>query len=253
MGRIEPMSRRLDMEGAVNFRDLGGYETVDGRRVRWRTVFRSDSLSALSPKDHALLRELGVRLICDLRLAGERRHAPSVLPEDCGIERYEPGFIPRGTLDMLAALRAGTLSGASIMEEVKSHYWHMPRDHAPIFASILRRLAENGARPTVIHCTSGKDRTGFTVALLLLALGVPLGTVFEDYLLTNEYRRDVKNLLSLPIGEADMAILTSARREYLQTAIDSMIDLHGSPDAYLREAVGVDDGLRARLREGLLE
>ncbi|MGD9536176.1 MAG: tyrosine-protein phosphatase [Alphaproteobacteria bacterium] len=245
--------RRLDLEGTVNFRDLGGYETAEGRRVRWRTVFRSDSLSALSPKDHALLRALGVRLVCDLRLPGERRHAPSALPEDCGIERYEPGFIPRGTLDMLDALRAGRLRGEAIIEEVKGHYWHMPRDHAPVFASILQRLATDDSRPAVIHCTSGKDRTGFTIALLLLALGVPLDTVFEDYLLTNAYRRDVKNLLNLPIDEADMAILTSARREYLQTAVDSMTDLHGSIDAYLRDAVEVDDGLRMRLREALLE
>lgn len=246
-----PKVRRLPLEGAANFRDLGGYEAAEGRRVRWHTVFRSDALSALTEADQATMRTLGVRLVCDLRLPGERRHAPSALPADAGIERFEPGFIPRGTLDMLAQIRAGTLHGADIIEHVKGHYWHMPRDHADVFGSVLKRLAE--ARPAVIHCTSGKDRTGITVALLLLALGVPLDTIYDDYLLTNNYRRDVTKLLSLPASEEDMAILTSARRDYLETAIRSMIDLSGSLEDYLRSAVGIDDSLRARLHKALLE
>lgn len=245
--------RRLPLEGAVNFRDLGGYETEDGRKVRWRTVFRSDALNALTATDHMALRKIGVRLVCDLRLPGERKRAPNALPTDADIERLEQGFIPLGTLDMLANLRAGTLSGEAIIAEVTTHYWHMPRDHGETFGMILRRLAEPTARPAVIHCTSGKDRTGFTVALVLLALGVPLETVFEDYLLTNQYRRDVSKLLDLPISEGDMAILTSARRGYLETAFNSMLDLHGSVGGYLREALGVDDALRARLRTALLE
>jgi protein-tyrosine phosphatase len=253
MNQRETPVRRLPLEGAVNFRDLGGYETADGRRVRWRTVFRSDALSALTARDHATLRSLGVRLVCDLRLPGERRHAPSALPEDAGIERFEPGFIPRGTLDMLASLRAGTLHGEAIIKEVIGHYWHMPRDHGETYSRVFRRLTEPEARPAVIHCTSGKDRTGFTAALVLLALGVPLETVFEDYLLTNDYRRDVSTLLNLPLSAEDMAILTSARRDYLQSAIDSMIDQHGSIEHYLRLGAGVDDALRARLREALLE
>lgn len=253
MSQQKPLDRRLPLEGAVNFRDLGGYETEDGRKVRWRTVFRSDALSALTASDHDTLRALGVRLVCDLRLPGERKHAPNALPEDAGIERLEPGFIPRGTLDMLASLRAGTLHGEAIIAEVTTHYWHMPRDHGATFGVILRRLAEPAARPAVIHCTSGKDRTGFTVALVLLALGVPIETVFEDYLLTNEYRRDVAQLLNLPISEDDMAILTSARRGYLETAVESMIDLHGSIEGYLRAAIGVDEVLRASLRAALLD
>ncbi len=253
MAQKQQPERRLPLEGAVNFRDLGGYETADLRRVRWRTVFRSDALSALTPGDHATLRDLGVRLVCDLRLPGERKHAPNALPDDATIERLEPGFIPRGTLDMLAALRAGTLHGEAIIEEVTTHYWHMPRDHHATFAMILRRLAEPASRPAVIHCTSGKDRTGFTVALVLLALGVPRETVFEDYLLTNDYRRDVTRLLNLPLSESDMEILTSARRGYLETALKSMVDLSGSTDAYLREAVGVDDTLRTNLRAALLD
>ncbi len=253
MSQQTPNERRLPLEGAVNFRDLGGYETSDGRRVRWRTVFRSDALSALTPSDHAMLREIGVRLVCDLRLPGERKHAPNALPDDAAIERLEPGFIPRGTLDMLAALRAGTLHGEAIIEEVTTHYWHMPRDHHETFAMILRRLAEPTSHAAVIHCTSGKDRTGFTVALVLLALGVPRETVFEDYLLTNDHRRDVTRLLNLPLSEADMAILTSARRGYLENAFNSMVDFSGSIEAYMRDAIGVDDPLRARLRAALLD
>lgn len=243
--------RRLPMEGAANFRDLGGYRTADGRSVRWRHVFRSDALSALTAADQARLKALGVRLVCDLRISGERRLAPNALPDDSGIERFEPGFIPRGTLDMLAELRAGTLRGPDIIEHVKGHYWIMPREHADAFGGVLRRLAET--RPAVVHCTSGKDRTGLTAAFLLLALGVPVETVYEDYLLTNDYRRDVTRLLNLPLSDEDMAILTSARREYLETALNSMIDLSGSIEAFLREHLGIDEALRRRLHAALLE
>ncbi|MBM3484558.1 MAG: tyrosine-protein phosphatase [Alphaproteobacteria bacterium] len=243
--------RRIPLEGAANFRDLGGYPTADGRRLRWGKVFRSDVLSALTMSDQETIRSLGVRLVCDLRHGGERKRAPNALPEDAGIERFEPGFIPRGVADMLALIRAGALHGEGIVAHVTEHYWNMPREHADCFGAALRRVAE--AQPAVIHCTSGKDRTGITVALLLHALGVPKETIFEDYLLTNDYRRDVTGLLKLSATEEDMHILTSARPEYLETAWRSMIELAGSVEDYLRDALGVDDMVRTRLRATLVE
>ena len=189
--------------------------------------------------------------MCDLRYEGERKRAPNALPDDAGIERFEPGFIPRGVAEMLALIRSGALHGEGIVAHVTEHYWNMPREHTDSFGAALRRIAE--AQPAVIHCTSGKDRTGITVALLLHALGVPKETIFEDYLLTNDYRRDVTQLLKLAASEADMHILTSARPEYLETAWRSMIELAGSVDAYMRDALGVDDAVRARLHATLLE
>jgi protein-tyrosine phosphatase len=245
--------RVLPFEGAVNFRDLGGYVGHDGRRVKWRTIFRSDSLAELTDTDHDLWGTLGIRLVCDFRLHDERRRAPDRLPEGDDCRRLELPFIPRGTLDMMTALRRGTLEGADITEAVKRHYWHMPVDHVAEFRAVFAHILERRHRPAVLHCTSGKDRTGFAAAAILLALDVPVETVLDDYLLTNSYRRDVTRVLDLGVTEEVMDILTSAREDYLETALASIRHHFGSIERYLRDGLGLDAPRRARLRQALLD
>jgi len=85
------LERRIPLAGAANFRDLGGYPTQDGRRVRWRRLFRSDRLAELSPADVDVLRELGITTVFDLRTADELdRHGTSPLYEHGVIHRHVP-------------------------------------------------------------------------------------------------------------------------------------------------------------------
>jgi protein-tyrosine phosphatase len=257
--------RRLPLEGANNFRDLGGYRTADGHYVRWGLVYRSGYLVNLTSKDSAYLNSLGIRLVCDVRADGERTRAPD--PAQWIANAPEVLSVPIGPN------RDGTLSAedlkkrvAKINAETKDSirgYDYAITD-APQYGKILHRIAE-GDLPAVEHCTSGKDRTGVFSAILLTALGVPRETVVQDYLLTTRYMLapdsierttvDLQKIFGLseaPDAATVKAIMTT-RPETLQATFDSINKTYGSFDNYLREGLKLSDSDLARLRDHLLE
>jgi protein-tyrosine phosphatase len=134
-------------------------------------------------------------------------------------------------------------------------------DYSEVWASMFQRLAQAESLPTVVHCTAGKDRTGFASAIVLLALGVPEETIFEDYLSTNYYQQNFLRFVLrwVPLysffrtDPEDLLPLLEARREYLQTSLDEMVTRYGSIDAYLEQALGLDAELRVKLEHHLLE
>jgi protein-tyrosine phosphatase len=126
---------------------------------------------------------------------------------------------------------------------------------------MFQRLARSENLPTVVHCTAGKDRTGFASALLLLALGVPQETVFEDYLLTNYYRQNFFRFVLrwIPLysffrtDPEDLLPLLEARRAYLQISFDEMVERYGSIDGYLEQALGLGAPMRSKLKTQFLK
>lgn len=247
------IARRIPFEGAANFRDLGGYVTAGGQSIAWRRLYRSDSLAELTDQDHELWRDLGIRAVCDLRLTSERNNAPDRLPEDANLTEHHIGFLPEGANEMLRAIRAGELNSAEITEEVICHYRRLPLDHLVEYRAVFDLLDTPQNHPVVIHCTSGKDRTGLAIMLILFALGIPEDRVLEDYVLTNSYRRDVSHIFKLYIGDAEMHTLTSAQPEYFTAALGAMQREFGSAQNYLRDGIGLDDARLERLRAAFLE
>ena len=252
MTGIEPGRRRIPLAGAVNFRDLGGYPTVDGRRLRWGQVFRSDSLAELDDADLAQLAALGLRTVCDLRGEPERVHKPN-RPLGAAVTTQAIGFMPHGSDELLAAARDGLIDPAGITARVQDIYRRFVREQSENFAQLLRQIAEADALPLVYHCTSGRDRTGFASAMLLAALGVPRSVIEADYDLSNSYRRDLSFQVGGVVAPAIMAALTQAHPDYLQAAFAEIDARYGSIDVYLREALGVDRARMTQLRERLLE
>jgi protein-tyrosine phosphatase len=248
----EAFPRRLALEGAVNFRDLGGYPAGPGRRTRWRRLFRSDNLGALTQADVAEIADLGIAGLVDFRLEIERRMHPNRLPYG-GPRTLELGFLPVGTLEMLSRVRAGKITVAEIEAEVISHYRRFVTDHAEIYSRMIAFAADPSNHPLLIHCTSGKDRTGFGSAVLLRALGVPRETVEQDYLLTNQYIRDVSHLFGPQTPREIVDWLLSAQQSYIHAALDEIDARFGGIDGYLAEGLGVDPATRARLAELLTE
>jgi protein-tyrosine phosphatase len=247
------IQRRVPFEGAANFRDLGGYAAGAGQQVAWRSIYRSDSLSELTDSDHEMWQTLGIRLVCDLRLPSERRNAPDRLPQPSDVEEHHIGFLPEGANEMLRAVRAGEVNSAEIVAEVIRHYYRIPLDHLAEYREIFALLDAPQNHPLVIHCTSGKDRTGFAAMLILLALGVSEELALEDYLLTNSYRRDVSHIFKLPAGTDELHTLTSARPEYFHAALDAMQREYGSILGYLHNGLGLDDDRLRNLRSVFLE
>ena len=249
----EAYARRLDFEGAINFRDLGGYPAVGGRRTRWRRLFRADSLADLTPADLARLDALGLRGLVDFRTPLERHLKPNRLPEAARIRTLELGFLPAGTLEMLERVRSGRIDTAELQALVTSQYRKFAIEHVEEYRRAVAFAAEADNYPLLLHCTSGKDRTGFAAAVLLLAIGAPREVVLADYDLTNRYRRDVSHLFGPQTSPEVIALLLSAQARYLEAALDEIDRAHGSFDDYLSKALGVDQAMRVRLIDLLTE
>jgi protein-tyrosine phosphatase len=249
----EQLARRIGLEGAVNLRDIGGYPATRGRRVRWRRVFRSDSLSKLTDDDHARLAALGVHTLVDFRLASERQELPNRLAPSSGITSVEIGFMAEGVLEMLRGVSHGTVTRAEIEATFVDQYRRFVTDHQAEFARALALALDERNLPLLLHCTSGKDRTGFAISALLLALGTPQESVLEDYALTNSYMRDISQFFSASTPPELLHSVMTARTNYLQAAFEQMQRSFGSVDAYLARGLDLDDGKRARLVELLTE
>lgn len=170
--------RRLDLDGLLNARDLGGLATADGRRLRPGRVVRSDDLSALTPDATvALVRRLAPRLVVDLRTEQE------CLREGRGLSA-EPDVrwvnLPLQPLAAVTPEQEAQGLATSLLEDYRRQ---LQVNGAPLLAA-LRLLAEPDGLPAVVHCTAGKDRTGLVVALLLDLLGVEAEQIVADYVLT---------------------------------------------------------------------
>ena len=252
---FEPIERqrRLALEGAANFRDLGGYSVGEGRRTRWGKLWRSDSLADLTQADLDLLEKLGLSMLIDFRLPIERERKPNRLPPAAVIETVEIGFVPEGTIEMLQAVAQGTLDVAAAERALTRNYELFPIAHRREYAQMFERIEAAEGRPLLIHCTSGKDRTGFAAALVLFALGASREVVLEDYALSDLYRRDLVSFF-LPHTPRDLIdVLMSAPPRFLEASLAVIDDAYGSMDAYLEQALSLTEPRRAKLREYLTE
>jgi protein-tyrosine phosphatase len=157
-------------------------------------------------------------------------------------------------------IRVGGIVGLEMERTLQNVYRSFVTDYAEEWAAVFERLADPENLPAVLHCTAGKDRTGFASALVLLALGVPEETVYEDYLLSNLYLENFRSFVLrwTPLysffrtGSADLLPLLEARRLYLETSLATIDAVYGSFDAYLEKALHVDAKRRAALKKNLL-
>ena len=259
--------RHVQLGGAPNFRDLGGYRTIDGRTVKWGSVYRSGELGKLTDMDIAKLERIGIRTAVDFRSELEVEHR--------GEDRLPQGArgvaVPIDPGDLAAVLEQlftpGNLSGIppDFLVQVNRT---LIRDFTGEYAKLMREVAEPDKRPLVLHCTHGKDRAGMGAAIILSVLGVPWKTVVDDHLLSNVYRREeneeqlaqireaMADQKGIPVGDVDMSSfdtlfwLTPAEFDAAQQA---MTDNYGSVESYIREGLGISDEMRDRLRDELLE
>ncbi len=248
--------RHVVLEGAHNFRDLGGYPAADGRSVRWGLFYRSDALADLTDADVDKVAGLGLKLVCDFRGPDEKAAAPDRLPAE------NPPQVAELEIDVGAAqLREKIFSGDLDDFDLVDANRQFAKQYVAQYAAMFERITREQNQPVLVHCTGGKDRAGFASALILRSLGVPLETVFEDFLLTNHYTADridrgvrVVRLLSLfRADEAKLRALMGVERENLEAAFESIDAEWGSFDAYRREGLGVSDADLLAFRDMALE
>jgi protein-tyrosine phosphatase len=173
----------------------------------------------------------------------------------CGIEEIAVHSLPIEPT-VVAALRAqlasgGPLTSAAALDVMRDSYRNYVRNNTQTFRALFAHLLEDRA-PLVIHCTAGKDRTGFACALILHALGVPDDLIAEDYLLTNRfYRRDPSASPDLP--EEVRRALGSVETSYLAAAFEAIRADYGNLESYFNDGLGLGARERARLEATYLE
>jgi len=253
--------RRLPLEGTDNFRDIGGYGSSDGRFVRWGMLYRSNNLADLSNDDLRYLTRLHVKLVCDFRSEPERARDPNRSPFEEPPETAELTIAVAGVDPnaMQERIRTG-ISGKELERIMLDAYRSFVTEHSDQWKAMFERIEIPSNLPTIVHCTAGKDRTGFASAMVLLALGVPEKTVMEDYMATNRYRASYNTWIMrlVPIYSlfrtraGDLHPLLDAREPYLQASLETIQEQYGSVDAYLEQGLGVNAAKRAELREMFL-
>ena len=261
--------RQVVLDGQSNFRDIGGYTTVDGRRVKWGEVYRSGELQKLSDEDVAKLDALGVKSVANFLTERE-------------IKSRGQDRLPQGTREIPLPMEAGSMGDlAAVVEEARQtgDFSKVPVDLNPeihrilinegreYYATLLREIADPANRPFVFHCSHGVHRTGTATAILLSALGVPWKTIREDYLLSNKYRqneivRRTKELqltaaktFNIQPNQVDMTNIKAfyiLQPEYIDASLDEAVKKYGSMDNYIRDGLGIPDNELANLREQLL-
>lgn len=239
----------ITLQGASNFRDLGGYATASGQRVRRGHVFRSDHLAGLTPQDQRQLQALGVQHSLDFRGQAECQATPYDI---AGVQRVALTIEPTVIARMQALVAQGIVpTTEETVELMRETYRDFVNRNAGTYGRFLKHLLEQPT-PQVFHCTAGKDRTGFAAALLLSALGVGRATIEHDYLLTNQlYRRDPR--LEGNGHPHVMKVLWQVQPEFLQAAFETIDAQHGGMRDYLHGAIGLSPQDVAELQRMLLE
>ena len=260
--------RVLPLEGGRNFRDLGGYETSDGKTVKWGQVYRSGVMAGLTPADYEYLQGLGIKVICDLRTAQERGSEPTRW-QQFGVGEYLtfPDPESEDQSSFMTVFQDPDATPDKVSDAMAAGYAQIAEEQTPAYREMFDRLAA-GDVPLAFNCSAGKDRTGIGAALLLAALGVPRETVVQDYALSEkvvdymaDYRKSAED--DAPAEDSPYAYLAQLPPEllaplmrsdpkYIEAAFTSIEGQYGSVMTFLHDEVDVTDEELASIRERLL-
>jgi len=256
---VQATPENMPPPGTCNFRSLKGLPAAGGRRIAGHVIVRSDQLHRLEATGWQVLQAMGIRTVCDLRSERERQRHPNRLPSQ-GVQQL--------ALPMLNDVRAGagidmlveqgaTIDSATAM--MLALYRSMPEALAPHLPA-LADLFNTGEVPVLIHCASGKDRTGFAVAILLHALGVSHDRIMADYLASahsallndpekrEQLHRTVLRLTGARCPEPVIDVILGVDERYLEAGLEALNERYGSVERYLMQCAGLNEAALARWR-----
>ncbi|MGA7835905.1 MAG: tyrosine-protein phosphatase [Acidimicrobiales bacterium] len=245
------LDRIVPFTGVLNFRDLGGYQTFDGRVTRWGRLFRSNALHDLTHEDLVLFRRLGVASVVDLRSAAEVARSGRGL-----LELEALRFVNSPVLSDYEAdePRDESLIDASYLSRRYLQYLDIG---APAFVAAIEEMSVRENYPLVFNCFLGKDRTGVLAALVLSCLGVERDIIIEDYAITDERVRLIMEQLRQDpyhrdaVDQTDPTLL-AAHEATMKSFLDEVDRRFGGARAWV-DAAGVAPAVLERLEEIVLE
>ena len=260
--------RSIPLEGQSNFRDIGGYKTVDGQTVRSGIVFRSGELHGLTEKDVQTLSELGIGTVVNFLSPAE-------------IEARGADVLPAGTKEVLQPIESGDGLVAEVLEARRTgDFSKVPADLNPKlhellvdgaqeqYAALIRAIIAAEGEPLAYHCSHGIHRTGTATAIILSALGVPWESVRSDYLLSNETRASEvgPRLEQLRLAAAetfgqdpadvDMTNINAfyiLEGSYIDGTLNRIEEEYGDIETYLKKGLGLSEEEIGLLRHRLLK
>lgn len=259
--------RPMGLAHAPNARDIGGYPAKRGNRVATGVVYRTDALAKLDAGEQQKLVELGITQVIDFRSPTEASRDPDKLPS--GIRRTElPVFDPANDFFLMVSglIQAGpdkqqeVLGDGKAAEIMRTYYrWFVTDPTARgQFAAAFREVA-NAQGAVLYHCTAGKDRTGWMTAILMSALDVPKGQIYNDFLESNDNLAvGNKHLLDALVQQGlvkDRTLwepIVGVDRSFLDAAFDQVQQSYGSYDRFLSEGLGIDAATLEAVRAKLL-
>ena len=252
---------------APNLRDLGGWPTADGGETRTGLVFRSAELSRLSGDDVATFETLGIKTVYDLRTTHEVEEQPDLLPD--GISTSQLDVLADQDRAAPAEMRE-MFADPSVADQIlgngqaERYFEQAYRDFVTLssarnaYRQLFQGILDADGAPVLFHCATGKDRTGWATAALLLLLGVSEEDVLEEYLLTNTDLLPMTQpwIDAFSAAGGDPALLmpiVGVQESYLEAALEALRSTYADIDDYFTTGLGLSPEAVARLRETLVE
>lgn len=253
--RMKVATRNINIPGVQNFRDIGGYpSTKENLKTRWGMVYRSAKIDSISEYQLAELKNIGIRTIIDLRTPEELKKT-SLLHKPFRLIHIP---ITSGNIKpVVTAIRKGGVKSDSIEILLKQVNQELVTNYRKEVKELFKALCKPDNYPLVISCSTGKERTGAMIALLMAALEVDENSILNDYELSNDYF-DVTKVSEYayklpPKSQEAITAIYSAKRAYINAARELIESKYGSFKAYLQKEIGLSKQQLKDLQNILLE
>lgn len=244
----------IQIKKVNNFRTVGNIKNTEGRTLKSGKLYRSAHLNKLKKKSFDDIEKLGIKEVIDLRNSKEISQSPDQLPAETVYKKYS-AFEDEG--DQLAQAKKLVLKGKVNASDADKRMIDFYREYVtenPATIKVIITEILDSKDPILYHCTAGKDRTGIVTALILTILKFDKKTIYNEYLLSNNFRKDLvekrlrlANTLHFLYPKMDLQVLEKlswVEKRYLDAAFGEIDKKYGSTDAYIQQVLGISDTKR---------
>jgi len=250
-------NRRIYFDNEVNFRDIGGLKTKDGKTVRWGKIYRSDHLSKLKNEEFDKFNEMRIKTVFDLRTDHEIKGKEDNLPANVTYAHTPTVTDHEGEIAKLRAkVISGEISEKQAMEQTVKFYQDAVTVNVNSLREIIHRITDSD-EPVLYHCSAGKDRTGIVSALILSILNVDRQTIVDEYLLSNYYRKAKTEEM---LGKARLAriikpkmdlkaieVFMSVDESFINATFNAIDKEYGGIEKFIENQLSIDKKQRKQI------